>query len=105
MQDNFLFNMSIRENLLMANENATESEMIEDSKKANIYNFIMSLPKGFETEIGERGVKLSGGQRQKISIAAALLKHPKIIIFDEATSSLDKPSEDVIIYLKAAPSL
>ena len=96
MQDNFLFNMSIRENLLMANENATESEMIEASKKANIYNFIMSLPKGFETEIGERGVKLSGGQRQKISIAAALLKHPKIIIFDEATSSLDKPSEDVI---------
>ena len=96
MQDNFLFNMSIRENLLLANENASEDDLVRACKKANIYNFIMSLPNDFDTEIGERGVKLSGGQKQRISIAAALLKNPKILIFDEATSSLDKPSEDVI---------
>lgn len=96
MQDNFLFNMSIRENLLLANESATESELVAACKKANIYDFVVSLPNGFDTEIGERGVKLSGGQKQRISIAAALLRKPRALIFDEATSSLDKPSEDVI---------
>lgn len=96
MQDNFLFNMSIRENLLLANENATDEEINEACKKANIFDFVMSLPEGFNTKIGERGVKLSGGQKQRISIATALLRKPQIIIFDEATSSLDKLSEDVI---------
>ena len=96
MQDNFLFNMSIRENLLLANENASEDDLVQACKKANIYDFIMSLPNGFDTEIGERGVKLSGGQKQRISIAAALLRTPKVLIFDEATSSLDKCTENII---------
>lgn len=96
MQDNYLFNTSIRENLLIANESATEQEMIEACEKANIYDFILEQPKGFDTVIGERGVKLSGGQKQRISIAAALLKKPQVLIFDEATSALDRQSEDII---------
>ncbi|PWL98743.1 MAG: hypothetical protein DBY04_03595 [Clostridiales bacterium] len=96
MQDNYLFNMSIRENLLIANEDATEKDMIDACRMANIYDFITEQPNGFETVIGERGVKLSGGQKQRLSIAAALLRHPQIIVFDEATSALDKQSEDII---------
>lgn len=96
MQDNYLFNMSIRENLLIANEAATDEEMIEACKKANIYEFISEHPNGFDTVIGERGVKLSGGQKQRISIAAALLRKPQVLIFDEATSALDRQSEDII---------
>jgi ABC-type multidrug transport system fused ATPase/permease subunit len=96
MQDNYLFNTAIRENLLIANESATEQEMIEACKKANIYDFILEQPKGFDTVIGERGVKLSGGQKQRISIAAALLRKPQVLIFDEATSALDSQSEDII---------
>lgn len=96
MQDNYLFNTSIRENLLIANESATEQEMIDACEKANIYDFILEQPKGFDTVIGERGVKLSGGQKQRISIAAALLKKPQVLIFDEATSALDRQSENII---------
>lgn len=96
MQDNYLFNTSIRENLLIANESATEQEMIEACEKANIYDFILEQPKGFDTVIGERGAKLSGGQKQRISIAAALLRKPQVLIFDEATSALDRQSEDII---------
>lgn len=96
MQDNYLFNTSIRENLLVANESATEQEMIEACKKVNIYDFILEQPNGFDTVIGERGVKLSGGQKQRISIAAVLLRKPQVLIFDEATSALDRQSEDII---------
>lgn len=96
MQDNYLFNLSIRENLLISNEAATKTEMIEACKKANIYEFISEQPKGLDTVIGERGIKLSGGQKQRISIAAALLRKPQVLIFDEATSALDRQSEDII---------
>ena len=96
MQDSFLFNMSIRENLQLANRNATENDFIEACRRANIYGFVQSLEQGFDTVIGERGVKLSGGQKQRLAIAAALLKSPRVLLFDEATSSLDKASEDII---------
>lgn len=96
MQDNYLFNATIKENLLMYKEDAEDEDIENACKKANIFDFITALPDGFNTLIGEKGVKLSGGQKQRLSIAAALLKKPKIIIFDEATSSLDKESEKII---------
>lgn len=96
MQDSFLFNMSIRENLLLSDQSAEEADLITACQRANIYGFIQSLPNGFDTVIGERGVKLSGGQKQRLAIASALLKQPQLLIFDEATSALDKQSEDVI---------
>ena len=96
MQDNYLFNMSIRENLQLAKEEASEEELINACRKAGIYDFVKDLPSGLDTIIGEHGIKLSGGQKQKLSIAQALLRKPKLIIFDEATSSLDKASEDLI---------
>lgn len=96
MQDNYLFNISIRENLLLYKENATEEELSSACRKANIYDFIAGLPEGYDSIIGERGVKLSGGQKQRLAIAGALLKSPKLIIFDEATSSLDRESEEII---------
>jgi len=95
-QNVFLFDTSIRENILYGNPNASEEELIEAARKANILDFIQSLPDGFDTLTGERGVKLSGGQKQRISIARAFLKNPPILIFDEATSSLDTESEAYI---------
>ena len=95
-QDVFLFGGTIKDNILYGNLDASESELIEAAKKANIYDYICSLPKGFETEIGERGVKLSGGQKQRISIARIFLKNPSILILDEATSALDNTTELLI---------
>ena len=95
-QDVFLFNGTIKENILYGNENATDEQVIEASKKANIYEYICSLEDGFDTIVSERGVKLSGGQKQRISIARVFLKDPKILILDEATSALDNTTELLI---------
>ena len=95
-QDVFLFNGTIYENILYGKLDATYEEVVEASKKANIYDFIMGLPDGYDTQIGERGVKLSGGQKQRLSIARVFLKNPKILILDEATSSLDNTTEILI---------
>ena len=95
-QDTYLFNGTIRENLLYAKPDATEEELIEACSKANIYDFIQKQDKGFDTEVGNRGLKLSGGEKQRISIARVLLKDPALIIFDEATSALDSISEQKI---------
>ena len=92
-QDTYLFNGSLRDNLLYAKPDASEEELIEACKKANIYEMIHALPEGFDTLVGNRGLKLSGGERQRISIARVLLKDPALLIFDEATSALDSISE------------
>jgi len=92
-QDVILFNDTIFNNILIGRLTASREEVIEASRKANLYEFIMSLPAGFDTEIGERGVRLSGGERQRLSIARAFLKNAPIIILDEATSALDSQNE------------
>lgn len=95
-QETYLFNSSIRENLKYAKPDATDEEMIEACKKANIYDFIEKQEKGFDTLVGNRGLKLSGGEKQRLSIARVLLKDPALLIFDEATSALDSISESKI---------
>ena len=92
-QDVFLFAGTIKDNILYAKPDATEEEIIDAAKKANIHDYIMTLKNGYDTEIGERGVKLSGGQKQRISIARVFLKNPAILILDEATSALDNTTE------------
>ena len=91
-----IFNASIKQNLLLANADATESEIIEASRQACLHEFVISLKNGYETKVGEGGIKLSGGQRQRLAIARALLRKSKIILFDESTSSLDNATQEEI---------
>ena len=95
-QDSYLFNGTIRENLLYAKEDATQEELEEACKTANIHDFIVNQPDGYDTQVGNRGLKLSGGEKQRLSIARVILKDPKILILDEATSALDSISENSI---------
>ncbi|MBP5492384.1 MAG: ABC transporter ATP-binding protein [Clostridiales bacterium] len=95
-QDVYLFAGTVIENIRYGRPDATYEEVVAAAKRANAHEFIMELPNGYDTDIGQRGVKLSGGQKQRISIARVFLKNPPILIFDEATSSLDNESERVI---------
>ena len=95
-QDSYLFNGTIRENLLYAREDATQEELDAACHIANLSDFIASQPEGYETVVGNRGLKLSGGEKQRLSIARVILKDPKILILDEATSALDSITENAI---------
>ena len=95
-QETYLFNGTIRENLLYARETATQAELEEACRTASIHDFIMSQPDGYDTQVGNRGLKLSGGEKQRLSIARVILKDPKILILDEATSALDSITENAI---------
>ncbi len=95
-QDVFLFTGTIKENILVGKTDATDEEVVEAAKKANIHNLIMEMPEGYDTNVGERGTKLSGGQKQRIAIARIFLKNPPILILDEATSALDNITERLI---------
>ncbi|MCL2702842.1 MAG: ABC transporter ATP-binding protein/permease [Defluviitaleaceae bacterium] len=96
-QETFLFAGTVMENILYGKPGAADDEAIEAAKRANAHDFIMELPNGYATNIGQRGVKLSGGQQQRLSIARVFLKNPPILIFDEATSSLDMESEKAVM--------
>ena len=92
-QDTYLFNGTIRDNLLYVKPEASEAELIDACERANIYDFISNQPEGLDTMVGNRGLKLSGGEKQRLSIARVLLRDPALLIFDEATSALDSISE------------
>jgi ABC-type multidrug transport system fused ATPase/permease subunit len=96
LQDTFLFNTSVRENLRYGKPDATQEEMVAAAQAAYAHEFIEELPQGYDTEIGERGVKLSGGQKQRLALARAILANPRILILDEATSSVDAEAEYLI---------
>jgi ATP-binding cassette subfamily B protein len=92
-QETYLFNKSIAENIAYGKEDAQEEEIVEAAKIAELHDFIMTLPKGYDSRVGERGTRLSGGQKQRLSIARALIVKPKILIFDDSTSSVDVETE------------
>ena len=96
LQEPFLFKGSIAENIVYGNPRAPPERIIEAAKAANIHEFILSLPEAYDTDVGERGHRLSGGEKQRVSIARALLRNPKILILDEATSSVDTVTESLI---------
>jgi ABC-type multidrug transport system fused ATPase/permease subunit len=95
-QDSFVFTGTIRDNIAYGRPDASEQDIVEAAKAAHAHEFITRLPKGYATSLGERGINLSGGQRQRLSIARALLRNPRILILDEATSSLDAESESIV---------
>ncbi|MDP6858949.1 MAG: ABC transporter ATP-binding protein [Verrucomicrobiales bacterium] len=95
-QESFLFNGTIRENLLIANRDATDEEMWKSLEIANASDFVMQLPQGLDTQVGERGVKLSVGEKQRVSVARSLLRNPPILLLDEATASVDTETERLI---------
>jgi len=95
-QENMLFNMSIRENIRLGQEGASDSEVEDAARKAEIHRYIMSLPQKYDTPVGERGDTLSGGQRQRIAIARAIIRNPSVLLLDEATSALDQTTEAAI---------
>ncbi len=95
-QDPMLFHRTIRENIAYGNPDALQADIEQAAKKAHAHEFIMQLPKGYDTTVGERGVKLSGGERQRVAIARAFLEDARVVVFDEATSSLDSLSEKFI---------
>jgi ATP-binding cassette subfamily B protein len=96
-QDTVLFNDTLRYNIGYARPGSSQEEIEQAARSANIHDFIASLPKGYDTVVGERGLKLSGGEKQRVAIARAILKSPKVLVFDEATSSLDSHSEQTIL--------
>jgi subfamily B ATP-binding cassette protein MsbA len=96
LQETFLFDGTIRENILFSRPNATEEQLMDACRIARVDEFAERFPEQYDTVVGERGVKLSGGQRQRLSIARAILADPRILILDEATSSLDSESEALI---------
>jgi ABC-type multidrug transport system fused ATPase/permease subunit len=96
LQDAFLFNTTVRDNLLYGKPDASEDELVAAAQAAYAHDFITELPEGYDTEIGERGVKLSGGQKQRLALARAILADPRILILDEATSSVDAEAEYLI---------
>ncbi|MBP3432048.1 MAG: ATP-binding cassette domain-containing protein [Clostridia bacterium] len=92
----YIFDMTIKENLLLAKGDATDEQIMDSIRKASLEEFVLGLPKGIETKVGESGIKLSGGQKQRLAIARALLRNSNIIIFDESTSSLDNFAQEEV---------